>query len=409
MSAEVDLLKKLVDNDQVVAAVELPTSRNGKTLVVDDIEDVLAHFDDDTDYANFVVRVKRSNKSLPKNSLPTESSDQLSSNDSLDSLLNETFELNEQLSAAHVDPNAPSASAPAAPEGDYDGDFLLSNAKLLEDHGDTALARNIYNALVRKGQLIPQGLFGVARTYEKDGNTEKAIRFYQEAIAYSSEYPFYQAMAALQIRIGEDGEASKTLLHALGIANLSTDQNFELHKSIGNCFTRLNDYPKAEHHYKKAYEFNPDSDLLQVNVGSLALQKGDHDSALTHFQKALELNKNNDRAISGLGMVYMAKGQTQKAHDCFATSLKINVNNLGSLYNLVKCAYELKKFNDAESILKSYVETKNVNTNVRFSYAGILFHRENFTQALNEVKKILESNPDHAGAKELLARIQAKV
>jgi tetratricopeptide (TPR) repeat protein len=403
VSVDLERIKKLAGDDLLVAAVEIPTKPASATLIADDLEEVLSNFDNDADYAHFVVRVKRSTLPLPKpNNEPQPP--QLS----IDSMVNETFELMEQLSNERE--RAPqTAEKPNDPTSEYEPSFLLENAKILEESGDLPLARNIYNALIRKGLLIPQGLSGMARCYEKEGQTDRAIRCYREAIAYSSELSFYQALAAIFIRLGNDQEASDTIVHALGLPNLKDAEQFELHKSAGNCFTRLADFKKAEHHYRKAYELNAESDALQVNVGSLALQKGDHEAAKKHFQKALDLNPNNDKAISGLGMIAMDRQNLAKAHDYFASSLKVNLNNLGAIYNLVKCAYELKKFEEAAQLLKKYIETNPVNTNILYSYAGILYHQEEYRLALSEVKKILESNPGHSGARELLDLISAKV
>src|SRR5581483_797095 len=97
---------------------------------------------------------------------------------SFDSLVNETFEMVEKTDAVIAE---------------YDVSFLLENGKLLETNGDFALARNIYQALIRKGLSIPQSLAGMARTFEGEEKNDEAVRCYQDAIAFSSEYPFYQS------------------------------------------------------------------------------------------------------------------------------------------------------------------------------------------------------------------------
>ncbi|MBI3557336.1 MAG: tetratricopeptide repeat protein, partial [Deltaproteobacteria bacterium] len=234
MSAEVELLKKLVSSDLVVAAVEIPSDHKSRALMVDDLDEVLARFEEDSDYAHFVVRVKRTGPPLPKPAIGPQSP-QIS----IDAMMNETLELGERITESRNQ-----TASRAADAAEYEPDFLLQNARLLEDNGDFKLARNIYQALVRKGILIPQSLAGMARTHEKENDYEKAVRCYREAIAYSSEYIFFQALAALQIRMGDDEEAAQTLLHSLGLAGLSDEQRFELHKSLGNCFTRLGEYPK---------------------------------------------------------------------------------------------------------------------------------------------------------------------
>ncbi|HRK01330.1 MAG TPA: tetratricopeptide repeat protein, partial [Oligoflexia bacterium] len=271
----------------------------------------------------------------------------------------------------------------------------------LEESGDYALARNIYSALLKIGAKLAEAHAGLASTFEKEGLFEQSIRHYREAIAYASELSFYQSLAALQIRTGDDKEAAKTLIHALGLGNIDEATRFELHKSLGNCFTRSGDYGKAEHHYARAYEYQPKSDTLQVNVGSLALQKNDISAALEHFQKAIELNPNNDKAICGVGMVHLSNGDIERAYDYFLAAVRSQPSNITALFNLAKCALDLRKYSDAAEALENYMKNSAPNVGILFSYAGILFHKGDIANASKEVERILKINASHAGAIEL--------
>ena len=68
---------------------------------------------------------------------------------SIGAMLNETLALQEKITE--------SRGAKSAAEPEYEPEFLLENARLLEENGDLELARNIYQTLVRKGMLIPAG------------------------------------------------------------------------------------------------------------------------------------------------------------------------------------------------------------------------------------------------------------
>ena len=91
--------------------------------MVDDLEEVLSRFEEDVDYAHFVIRVKRTAQPLPKPATE-EQQPQIS----IDAMLNETLELQEKISESRV--------TPAAGDPEYDPEFLLENARLLEDNGD---------------------------------------------------------------------------------------------------------------------------------------------------------------------------------------------------------------------------------------------------------------------------------
>ncbi|MBI2607077.1 MAG: tetratricopeptide repeat protein [Deltaproteobacteria bacterium] len=401
MSVEVERIRKLVSDGQLVDAVELPSNHRRKTDLLLDLEEALAEFDDDANYAHFVVRVKRSEKPLPtaEEVAASSNSQGIDESFSLDTLVSETLEMSRELSEDRE-------KSAAEPTEKHDPAYLFESAKVLEENGEHELARTVYRNLAKKGHSIAKALAGIARAYEAERNVNQAVHHYEEAIAYASEVSYYQALAALQIRVGRDAHASETLIRALGAPGLSDLQKFDFHKSLGNCYTRMEDHAKAEHHYLRAYELNSDSDSLQVNVGTLALQKGDAEAARKHFERALELNAKNDRAVSGMGMAEMASGKAQRAHGFFVESLKLNPNNLGTLFNLAKCAYELKKFDEAARLFRGYIDTNPPNTNVLYTYAGILYHQGKYGAAKEEVDRILASNPDHAGARELGELIQ---
>src|SRR4051794_15126610 len=92
MSAEVELLKKLINSDLVVAAVEIPSDHKSRPLVVDDLDEVLARFEENVDYAHFVVRVKRTGPPRPKPAAEPQAP-QIS----IDTMMNETLELSERI------------------------------------------------------------------------------------------------------------------------------------------------------------------------------------------------------------------------------------------------------------------------------------------------------------------------
>ena len=126
-----------------------------------------------------------------------------------------------------------------------DAEYLVSSAELLEKNGEQTLARNIYKTLVRKGMAIAEGLMGIGRTFEAEGNLADAERHYREALAYSSAPEIYQRMVSALIRLGKDDDAARYLIHATGLPGLSTSQRFEFQKSLGNCYARMGEGDKA--------------------------------------------------------------------------------------------------------------------------------------------------------------------
>jgi tetratricopeptide (TPR) repeat protein len=287
--------------------------------------------------------------------------------------------------------------------------LLIRNAKILLAAGDVALAKNIFRALVESGDSLGIAYAGLGSCYELENKMELAIKSYREAIIYEPTYGSLYALSELYIKRGEHQNAVGTLLRANNLNRISLEQSFEIHKSLGNCYMHMAQLNNAEAHYRKAYEINSASDSLHINIGSLALKKGDISTALLHFKEASRLNTKSPAAYTGIGLAQIGLGNKEAAHEAFAMALRIDIHEVSALYHLVKCSYELKRFDVVCELLNRYIQHNAVNSNILYSYAGILFHRGMLDKALEECEKLLSFKKEHEGAKKLKELILKKL
>lgn len=286
--------------------------------------------------------------------------------------------------------------------------YLIKNAKILLASGDTKLAKRIFKALIENGELLGVAYSGLGASFELENKEDLAIKSYREAIIYEPSFGTLVALAELYIKKLDFQNAIGTLLRASTLSKLSSQQNFEVHKCLGNCYLHLAQLNNAESHYRRAYELNSQSDALHVNIGSLALKKQDSATAILHFKEAARFNAKNAQAYTGMGLAHLAQGNKQQAHDAFIQALNVDIREVSALYNLVKCAYELKVFDKASDVLANYIQSNAVNSHILFSYAGILYHQGKISRALEECQKLLQLSPEHDGAKRLREMIAAK-
>lgn len=294
------------------------------------------------------------------------------------------------------------------PNGRLNAQLLIRNAKILLAAGDVALAKNIFRALVESGECLGVAYAGMGGCYELEGKIDLAIKAYREAIIFEPTYGCLFALSELYIKKEEYQNAAGTLLRALNLSRLQSAQVFEIHKSLGSCYMQLAQLNNAEAHYRKAYELNPGSDTLHVNIGSLAMKKGDLSTALLHFKEGARINPKNSSAFTGIGLAQTGLGAKEAAHEAFVQALQINIHDVTSLYHLVKSSYELRRFDAVSALLEKYIRHNSVNSNILYSYAGILYHRGMLAEALEECEKLLSLKSDHEGAKKLRDLIQKK-
>jgi tetratricopeptide (TPR) repeat protein len=307
-----------------------------------------------------------------------------------------------------------SAEAPKSPDayqhnGRLNVPVLVRNAKILLAAGDIGLAKNIFRALVENGEALGVAYSGLGSCYELEGKIDLAVKAYREAIIFEPTFGCLFALSELYIKKEEYQSAVGTLLRAQNLNRLSAQQQFEIHKSLGSCYMQLGQLNNAEAHYRKAYEIDPGADALHVNIGSLAMKKGDLSTALLHFREASRLNNRNANAHTGIGLAQVGLGQKESAHDSFAQALRLDIHDVTALYHLVKCAYELRKFETVSALLKGYIASNAVNANILYSYAGILYHQGLYGEALEECDKLLALKADHEGAQKLRELVLKKM
>lgn len=291
------------------------------------------------------------------------------------------------------------------PDGSLNIPFLLKNSSLLIENGEFNLARDILGAILRSGKATSSALLKIGYCHEAEGNSIEAVKAYEEAIAYNQSLECYQALATLWIGQGKDSQAAEILERASSIKDLDRTTQYELRKAAGNCWTRSNRIQQAEENFKKALEIDPAADEIRSNLGALFLRSNRIDEARRHFRDALASNSRNHLALAGLGSCFLAENNKKSAHDYFAQSLAIELNNPAAIYQLVKCAYGIKIYSTAAQFLEEYISTAPVNADLLYTFAGLQYHLGRITEAKATVDQLIQFEPHHDGAKELLSMI----
>ena len=292
------------------------------------------------------------------------------------------------------------------PNGKLNITYLLKTSDLLYGAGEYLLARNVYKKLLSSGERTALAFYGIGRCYEAEGLLEKAKVNYEESIAYQATLEAYQSLASVLTRQKKDRKAAETLERALNLKEIPTPTRFELHLSCGDRWARAEKPENAEKHYKKALEINPSAREIHSNLGAICLQGGRVPEARRHFQEALASNPKNDKALAGLGSCALNEGEKRLAHDYFAKALEIELNNPSAIYHLVRCAYEIKSYATAARLVEDYTHAAPVNANLLYSLAGLQYHLGRMAEAKATAQKLLQLDPEHSGARELLGMIE---
>ena len=104
----------------------------------------------------------------------------------------------------------------------------------------------------------------------------------------------------------------------------------------------------------------------------------------------------------------MVDGQVERAFELFETAAKKNPENQRALLGVLQTGYPLKRFNEMEQMLSSYLKLHPASIDMLYSLAGVLYAQGKVKEAKLEVEKILIFEPQHEHALELQEMIEEK-
>lgn len=310
------------------------------------------------------------------------------------------------LEPGHTSASEESTDSVYLPNGKLNIPFLLQNGQLLLDSGEYELAKKLYKVVLESGEMTHIAFFDLGRCFELEKKFAEAQTYYEKSIAFHPSLEVFRKLSTLLIQQKKDSLAAEIFERALLLKDLSPHIRFEIHKACGNCWARTGQVLPSEKHFKLALEITPSADEIRSNLGTLYLQNNRMDEAKRNFRDAIASNSKNALALSGLGICYLAENDKKAAHDSFARSLEIDIQNPKSLFQLVKCAYEIKSYATAAKLVEDYIQISPISANVLYSLAGLQYHLGRIEEAKTTTQKILSLQSEHTGAKELLARIE---
>jgi tetratricopeptide (TPR) repeat protein len=186
---------------------------------------------------------------------------------------------------------------------------------------------------------------------------------------------------------------------------MSSHLDYEINKELGECYLFMGELDKARDYYEKAAQSTGVHSDPYLGLATIAVQQGELDSAMEMYKKAASIEP-GDKALAGMGLIEMEIGDKDKAFDFFAQSLEKNPSNMISIFGMVQLGHSCNKLGDVVPFLETYLSLDTGKHEVRYSLAGCLLAMGNADAARMQLETILEAEPGHKDAREMLEQIE---
>lgn len=183
-------------------------------------------------------------------------------------------------------------------------------------------------------------------------------------------------------------------------------QHYEVLQELGDCYTSVGSYAKAQQCYEKAAELGPDEAGPYVGLGVLALQKNLLDDADIAFRVACRLDTHCARAYAGIAMVAQEKGHFKEAFESYLKCLELDTDNLTALLGLFQTSCQMGSFAQVIHYLELYLNMHPGDTSVMFSLAALYMKDGRLARAQRILQDVLIFEPDNREAANLLEEVE---
>ena len=194
------------------------------------------------------------------------------------------------------------------------------------------------------------------------GQTDEAIRYYQEAIRANPD-------------------------HVKSLNNL------------GNAHSRLGDHAAAIRCFEEALRRKPDLSEAWYGYGNTLLKLGRHDEAIAKYRRALELNPRDATGYNNLGLALTLVHRSDEAVANFQRALAINPDYAGALANLGSALLQRRQFDQAVDCFTRAVRVAPENREMQLQLAGALALAGKYSEAVEQYQRIVQAQPGLAAAR----------
>jgi len=270
---------------------------------------------------------------------------------------------------------------------------LLTNADILFKHGETTLAAHLLRKCLYLNSHHPEALKRLALCLTAEKQLPLKTKVFEALVKSDLCFENMARLGHCYYQQNQDERAKSIYMEALSLMTGESADLFEVFKNLGNISMREGDFEGAEELYNKAFTIDSKSDVLHINLGTLALQQQTQDLAVSRFRMALEINPRNDKAWVGLALVHNDMGDHVLSRANLENALDINSKNRTAVHLAASWAIRDQDYQFAVESLENFVSDVDCDEEMSLLLIHLFCMRNQFVEARLELERLLLWEP----------------
>ncbi len=224
----------------------------------------------------------------------------------------------------------------------------------------------------------------------------------QEQDKTSKEAMYYRGSFALF----DEGNPNKAINLLKNF--LTQKPDFPLaHYDLAIAYRNMGQVDNAIKEYEKALKLNPSFPEALSNLGGQYFRQGTLDKAVTHFKQAVAIYPNFIQALSNLGAVLNKQNKANEALPYLQKAIDLDPEFAIAYFNLGNTYFALHKINKAENTYSKAVELGLDFLSLHWKLYEIYEKQGRPAEAVQELKVILQLDPENPEAKKKLESLNS--
>ena len=151
--------------------------------------------------------------------------------------------------------------------------------------------------MIKKDPVDPRPFCGLAQIALDHDNLPKALELFEKAQSYGGQAPFYKAEYAKALSIVGRKDDAMRIIDTIELGDVTQSYTAD---RIGVIYNRAGFHEKAIVFFEKAADLDSQNGNLQYNLAASLQFQGKFERAEAHYKRAVELDPNHFRARASL-------------------------------------------------------------------------------------------------------------